>query len=130
ERLAPGAADAIQSWRRSGPTLPPYVLPRRGWVHLPGPSFRLRTDWHVRLVRSGAAAWRAGMSGPEAPARRDRGRREPPDDPRFPGRKYHYLRRSEAGEFGEFVRAYREKRWADLFALRASHFGPTDSRAA
>lgn len=197
ERLAPGAAEAIQSWRRSGPTLPHYVLPRRDWVHFPGSSFVLRTEWHVRLVRSDAAAWRPEMIVHEALPRRERGRLDAPIDHRFMtsteelekkqdwyallwavqahaegkrarssllarpahvlrncvlkgglsrggmasleaawavsryhARKYHYLRRIEAGEFGEFVRAYREKRWADLFALRGSHFGPKDSRAA
>jgi len=37
---------------------------------------------------------------------------------RYHAFKHDYLRRISAGEFPEFVAAYREKRWLDLFAMR------------
>ncbi|AKU89716.1 glycosyltransferase family 2 protein [Vulgatibacter incomptus] len=61
ERLAPGAVEIFQEWRRSNPTLPYYRLALRDWADLPTGSFVLRTEWKTRIMRRDIANWQPEM---------------------------------------------------------------------
>lgn len=66
EWFEPEAIERLRAWKRAGPSAPRYVLLRDDWAELPTGRFLFRTEHHVRLARSDAAAWDRSMVVHEA----------------------------------------------------------------